>query len=375
MQITTPEFDAAVLAGGPFVNRVVITVLGVIMEDTYYLQNCMTLISDASSVAYDRTSDTRMSCDLSFNITNVALSQTFMDETVFPEAQVYCGVLVSGVPQWLSMGVFGLFQFNTSVQGEQVTVQANGTDRSDRLRNNPFKTPWQTPASQDYFTALINIFNDRAKGFTPEYNVGSSAFLTPGAINFDEDSDPFAAGMKLMEAVGCELYFGRYGEVCAFPIPDPLLIAPTMVLHTGDANGVTISPITKNGSNKDVVNGVICRGEAPWLLFPISGEIWDDDPLSPTFRSGSFGEKPKKIGDALASTNAQCLATATAEFNKVKGVAEEIDFQSIKDPRVDIGDVVDILNVNLGVTGRYVLDKYTYPLGFANCTGMIRRKR
>lgn len=375
MQPSSEAFAAAVLEGGPHVSRVVITVGSTICADTYYDPGILTLRQDESSVSYDRTSDTRSACTLAFTARDPVAALSFMDPMVYPEAHVYQGILLDGVAEWIKMGVFGLHSMTVERSGKLVIYNCEGSDRSERIRDNAWKSAWQVPAAQDYFLAIRNIINDRAKGFTAEFNQGSSALTTPGTVNFNEDDDPWAAAVKLGEGVACETYFGRYGELCTFPVPDPLLIAPSISLKVGGTDGILISPTSREVSNREVFNGVICTGEAPWLLFPIRGEIWDDNPLSPTWRGGSFGEKPKKITDAIASTDAQCLATATAEFLKVQGVVENVNFRMIKDPRMDVGDVAETSDPMLGILGRYVLDKLGFPLGNGSVTGLVRRKR
>lgn len=375
MQPSSTAFATAVLNGGPHVSRVVITVGGQVYADTYYNPTSVTLRQDDSQVTYDRTADTRSACSLSFTARNYADTLNFLDPLLFPEAHVYQGILLSTGAEWIKMGVFGLHTISVERSGRVVIYNCEGSDRSERIRDNKWKAAWQVPAAQDYFTAMINIINDRAKGFTAEYNVSASALTTPGTINFNEDDDPWASVLKLAEGVSCETFFGRQGEVCSFPVPDPLLIAPALSLKYGGSDGILLSPTTRDSSNREVFNGVICTGEAPWLLFPIRGEIWDEDPMSPTYRFGSFGEKPKKITDAIASTDAQCLATATSEFRKVQGVVEEVNYQMVKDPRLDVGDVVETTDPLLGIVGRYVMDKLAFPLGNGAVSGLVRRKR
>jgi hypothetical protein len=132
---------------------------------------------------------------------------------------------------------------------------------------------------------------------------------------------------------------------------------------------------------REVYNGVICRGEAPWLLFPISGEFWDEEPTSETWRSGSFGEKPLIVGDSTATTNAQCATIAESEFHKVAGVSEEVVFNGLKDPILSVGDTLLVEAHELDGkyhepgSGLYTLDEITYPLGSRPMTGTVRRKR
>lgn len=343
-----------------------------LLEDTFYGGDSLVLIPGGSSVQYERVSDTRSSANLEFLVKSTAAID-LIDPVLFPEVVIYNGLWTGADYEWIDMGTFGIFNVQLSRQGTNLYAQCQVGDRSTRIRDNPWKKPYQVAAGLDYYVGIQNIVTDRARGFVPSYNVSSSALTTP-AMTFSEGDDPWAAVLKLAEAAGAEAYFDRQGGLAAFPVTDPKVISPSLVLRN-DTAGVLISPVTREFGNRELFNGVIVKGEAPWLLFPVYGEIWDDDPLSASYRLGPFGEKPKVIGDALATTDAQCVAAATAEFLKINGVVETISFTSLKDPRLEVGDVIDELDDTLAITGRYVLDTLTYPLGAGPATGTVKRKR
>ena len=371
MQPSTDSFAAELRTGAQYAARVCVFIGDQIYEDTFYGGTELGLLAENSSVQYDRLADTRSTADISFLI-KTDLGRAILDPTRFPEVVVYSGIKVGTEYEWIQMGTFGIHTTTFSRTTNAVTATCSTADRSGRVRDNPWREPFQIAAGLDYFVAAKNVIDNRAKGFTPVYNFGSSALTTP-TINNSESDDPWGVVVKLAEAVGCEVFFDRQGAVSMFPVPDPLLVAPALII--GPYSGVQLSPVSREISNREVFNGVICRAEAPWLLFPVSDEIWDEDPLSPSYRLGSFGEKPKVIGDALATTQAQCLTTATAEFRKIAGVMEAISFSTIKDPRLEAGDVIEQIDDYLGVVGRYVLDTYTYPLGSGEASGTVRRKR
>lgn len=370
MQSSTAQFATQLSLGAVYASRVCIYLGDRLMEDTFYDGVDLELISDYSSVSYDRLSDTRTSADLTFYV-KTATGRDLLDPTLFPEAVVYSGVLVGSEYEWIEMGTLPIHTVSMERKAGLI-ANCQAVDRSGRIRDNPWRKPFQIATGSDYYAAMRSVVVDRAKGFTPTYNHSSNALTTP-AMTFAETEDPWAVVTRLSQAVGAEAYFDRQGGFAAFEIPDPLLTAPSVVL--GPASKVQISPVSRETTNRDVYNGVICRAEASWLLFPVSAEVWDEDPLSPSYRLGSFGEKPKVIGDALATTVPQCLAAATAEFKKISGVRELINFQNLKDPRLEVGDIIEQLDDELSITGRYVLDSYRYPLGKGAAAGTVRRKR
>ena len=372
MQFSSDAFEAALRSGATTASRVVVYSGTKVLEDTFYGGDSLLLLPEDSSVTYDRLSDTRTTAAVKFVVRGQA-AQALIDPVAFPECAIYSGVLVGSDYEWIDMGTLGIHTTNFGRTGETVIAECQLADRSSRIRDNPWKNPFQVAAGLDYYVGIRNIVNDRARGFAPDYNLGSSALTTP-TFTFSESDDPWAAVLKLAQAVGAEAYFDRQASLAAFPITDTKLISPSVNLNLS-TNGVRIGPFTREVSNREVFNGVVCKGEAPWLLFPVIGEVWDDDPTSPSYRLGPFGEKPKIIGDTLATTNAQCLAAAQAEYLKIAGVIEVISFGLVKDPRLEVGDVIEKSDDDSIVTGRYILDSYNFPLGTGTASGVVRRKR
>jgi hypothetical protein len=87
-----------------------------------------------------------------------------------------------------------------------------------------------------------------------------------------------------------------------------------------------------------------------------------------------MGSRPKKISDSLATTAAQCTSIAQAEFNKIKGVPEEVNFGTLRDPRLEVGDTVELYDESLGTTGFYVLNKLSINMASGKMSGVIRRR-
>jgi len=371
MEDSTDEFDTLVLNHHKRLSRAVIFNYGKIVEDTYYQGDNFRMDREGTSVNFSRNSDTRTTASLSlYQIASNA--QTLIDPLIYPEVELYSGLMTSAGPEWILMGTLGITDDNVTRTGSLIKHDLNCVDRSSRLRDNPFNKTTQFAKDTDYFAAMRTIMNSQAKGFTPLFNHGTSTFLMPDTI-LNEEEDPWAAILKYAEAVSCETYFDRRGVHVCLRIANTMTQPPALRFSPSD-HDVLVSPTTMATSNRDVFNGVICKGEAPWLLFPISGETWDMDPISPTYRP-NFGDKPKKITDAIATTNAQCQAIADAEWNKIKGIVNDIDFGLICDPRIDVGDVIQIENTQLGISGRFILESYKYPFGSEKASGTVKRHR
>jgi hypothetical protein len=114
---------------------------------------------------------------------------------------------------------------------------------------------------------------------------------------------------------------------------------------------------------KNLFNGVVVRGNAPWLRFPVSGEAYDDNPASPTYHLGPYGDRPKIVESAAVGSDADCVAMATGLLGKTVGYDEQGTFTGLVNPALDAGDVVTVTVEGLLLEQvSCALDTFTIPL-------------
>jgi len=370
VQPSSDEFGTLVKSSHQYALRVVVTSQGISLEDTYSAGTHLRVLD--GSVTIDRTSDTRRTCDLTL-LDMDGTGKVLVDPIAGAELEVYRGIILdsTGQPEWIQLGKFTSQDMSVGRDGAAVTLRLSMTDRSDRIRQNPLRTIYQVASGTNQMAALSAFYTNRASGFTPVSSLMVTTKTSPDTF-YSESDDPWQIIQDMATAASGEVYHDPQGVLQCWPIAEPDTVPPA---YNFSRDAVLITPITRNVSRRDVYNGVIVRGEAPWLIFPISGEVWDDNPASPTWRGGPFGEKPKIIGSAVASTNAECATIAASEFAKIKGVSEKIDFGMMTDPRLDVIDVIQIIDTDLGVSGRYSIETLTLPLLDGSMSGTIKRRR
>ena len=106
---------------------------------------------------------------------------------------------------------------------------------------------------------------------------------------------------------------------------------------------------------------------------PVRVEVWDDDPASPTYRYGPFGEVPRFYTSSLVTTEAQATAAGEAILRRATGLVEGVSWTSLVDPAVDVGDIVAVVNPAVRVNRVMVLDSVTVPLGPAEAMSAVAR--
>ena len=92
--------------------------------------------------------------------------------------------------------------------------------------------------------------------------------------------------------------------------------------------------------------------------------MWDDDPASPTYRFGPYGEVPEHYTEvsSLVRSGSQAAAAALGRFMIIRGAAEEIPFSAIVNPAHDASDLVRIIHTDMGVDEIQALRSLRIPL-------------
>lgn len=259
-----------------------------------------------------------------------------------------------------------------------VTMNLSGYDRAKAIADNPWRTPFHIAASTNIGTAIQNIINDRLGskfGVISFSGFSSTSEVTSSAVDFGGDSsDPWADAQSLAAGIGYELWFNQMGQPIFQPIPDPATKTVARS-YLEDGNGILLDPLNRSVDKSTLRNGVIVTSEASWLIFPIVGSAWDDDPSSPV-RRGLIGEWPEKTSSPTIFTQAQADASAAAMLKQIRGVEEQVTWNAIPDPSLEGGDVIEIQADSFGGTVRLLVETLTTPQAVDGVqNGTTRRRR
>jgi hypothetical protein len=329
-------------------------------------------ISEGSSVSYDRMADARSQCQLNFFTQNNEAAKDFASPTGGYEMIPYSGALVNGEPVWVPMGVFITNDWDVSGTYGYRDISVQAVDRSQTLART-WRLPYSIAEGTNRFQAVKDVIVDRTRGYTP-YFLADTTTETLENLIYEEDADPWTdVALALARAGGAELYYDRLGYVVLRKVPDSGALAEVADFSSNKESAI-VTPISTHSSRKDIINGVICTSEAPWLLFPVSGEVWDEDPMSPTYRA-TYGEVPYRMTSSTASTEEACAAAAKAEFEKRYGLIEQIEFDILPDPRLDVGDVVVAWSVARQEFERFILDQLTFDFGINFMRGVTKARK
>lgn len=266
---------------------------------------------------------------------------------------------VEQVDEYVPLGVFLITDVDV-VDGEQgIRVDVQGSDRSIRVARARWTSAYQIASGTNAATAvgdlLASRYDDVQTGFpTTAETVGQTVLGT------ETDNDPWRDAVRIAQAAGFDLYFDGDGVARMDPAEDYETATPDEVyLENAEAMILTL---TRRLSNERTYNGVIATAEGSDVGDTYRAEAWDDDPASPTYRFGPFGEVPLFFTSPLITSQEQAQAAAQSRLAKIKGATEAVDWAQIVDPSLDVGDVIEVQNTGAKVSRLMVLDRLTIPL-------------
>lgn len=266
---------------------------------------------------------------------------------------------IAQVDEYVPLGVFLITDVDV-VDGEQgIRVDVQGSDRSLRVARARWTRPYQIASGSNAATAVADLlasrYDDVITGFP-----STSETVGQTVLGTETENDPWRDAVKIAQAAGFDLYFDGDGVARMDPAEDYETATPDEVYLENDE--AMILSLTRRLSNERTYNGVIATAEGSDVGDTFRAEAWDDDPASPTYRFGPFGEAPLFFSSPLITSQEQAQAAAESRLSKIKGATEAVDWAQIVDPSLDVGDVIEVRNTGAKVSRLMVLDRLTIPL-------------
>jgi hypothetical protein len=275
------------------------------------------------------------------------------------ELKLYRGVEFSdGSREYIPLGVFVITDVNISDRNEGVVIELTGEDRALIVARNKWTAPYQV-TSGALETAIENLLENRYPGVIvslPTTNVTINQVI----LGVEKDNDPWQDAVEICQLVGYDLFFDATGAAVMkqFPTLDGTSPIATFV----EGSGTTVTSLTRNLSTKETYNGVIYYVEGTNVSSPIRVEVWDEDPSSPTYRYGKFGQVPTFVDSNIVSSSSAAITAATLLLNTYIGAQEKINWEGIVNPALDVQDIVYVKTSGAKVDRVVILDSLSIPL-------------
>lgn len=282
------------------------------------------------------------------------------------EVRPYRGVRYSdGTIEVYPLGVFrissGTFtEASASSASSGVRIQLNMFDRSRTVSRDRFTNTYVIASGTNILSAIKLILGRTFPDL--EYDTITTGLTTSAPTVYATGDDPWVAVTELATSIGCEIYFNTDGWIVIAPPTDiDSLPAPDFSYIEGARN--TMTDLQSVYSDEPGFNGVIVTGESAGdELPPVRAEAWDNEPSSPTYRLGPYGEVPQFIQDSNVKTTAAAQAMADSILKGMLGFSSQLSVTAWVNPVLEAGDVVQVERARLNVTGLYTVDAFTVPL-------------
>lgn len=311
------------------------------------------------AVTVDRTSAVRRRCKLTLLDPTGTLTPTSAAALLAPygnELRPYRGIRFESTDELVPLGVFGISDVLVTEDASGVKIELEGFDRARRVSRARFTAAYTIAAGTNVATAIRTLISSRVTGLT--YSFTTTTATTPLVV-FDRGSDPWDAAAQLAQSIGCELYFDADGVCVLRTEPNPLTGA--VVMRYAEGAQATFVDVKRKSTDAGVYSRVVVVGEttdAP----PVVGEAFDNDPSSPTYFAGPFGDVPYFVVSGLITSTQQANDAAASLLRRKRGSSESVELTALVNPAHEAGDVIEVVRSAVGVSSRYVLDGFDVPL-------------
>jgi hypothetical protein len=272
--------------------------------------------------------------------------------------------------EMIPLGVFLLTDVEINTGDGGVQIQASGSDRSLRISRARWTQPYTIPTGTNLADAIQGLLEDRWVDVQCRFT-STTETINKAVFGTESDNDPWRDAQGIAKSAGYELYFDADGYAVLDSITDASTASPNATYSENEE--AMVLKLTRSLSNEQTYNGVIVTAEGTEASDTFREEAWDDDPASPTYRYGKFGQAPFFFSSPLITTAAAAQSAASGLLNSKKGATENVQWTQIVDPSLDAGDLVAVTNSDAKVDRLMVLDRITIPLDATGTMSAVAR--
>jgi hypothetical protein len=176
----------------------------------------------------------------------------------------------------------------------------------------------------------------------------------------------------MAKVIGMDLFFDVYGVCTLRPIPDPTTAA--LAWNYREGSQAIILDIRKDFDDESNYNVVVVDGENSANTAPVRAISYDNNPNSPTYYGGPYGQVVNYQKSTGVTTQAQAQAMADGLLLKGLGTVEGVNFPAVCHPAHQEDDIVQIVRGRMGMNARYALDSIAIPLQTTAALQAVTRK-
>lgn len=312
------------------------------------------------SVTASRTAATRRSCTVNLVDRDGTLAQIFpKGRQAVPAVEL---VLQRGIEyddgtrELLPLGVFGVSGVSVK-RGAEYSL--GGYDRARRVARARPTSPLAIATGQRYVDAAAGLVTGGLPFDVDVQITATSGATVSNAIVLLEQADRWAEAAKLCAAAGAELFWDRTGRLIIQDIAQPA--ASPVWSYLDGVNSVILDDTEWTLADEPGYNAVVAVGDssANTAAVPRAMAV-DNDPRSPTYYYGDYGQVPEFYSSPLLTSDALAQAAAASRLQKRLGANDAMTLATIPHPAQDPGDTVRVRYYDIDQT--MIVDSVSTPL-------------
>lgn len=311
------------------------------------------------SVSADMTRRTRRQCSLSLQDPTGSMVPVLAGDILQPFSGYYLRISRGirwddGTEELFPLGTFAPYNPKVKDTDDSLEITVEGYDRSQIISRLAWTQPFTIPDGTNTAVAVRLVLQDRMYGM--KYNLATTTATVPvttlglgGSDN--RSSDPWMDASRLAESDGQELFIDANDTVVMRPIPNPDTNAVVHIFAEGEA--CTFESVTRATDADNMYTGVIVTSEGSAVVNPIRVDVWrDDTPL----------RIPFFYPTTLITNEAQAIQTAISILHREGRAEISADMSIVPDPRLEVGDVVQIIRERSKLNDVFVISQISMPL-------------
>lgn len=306
----------------------------------------------SGSFTRDRGQKIRMSADITLNVSNhpeIVISQDihrFRVTTILTSLGVYEEVQ------------HGIFRIDDITRPLDNVLQITGSGLEAYIVDARFLTPRTPPYGQSTVEYISTLIQEVLPGQVVSIECSRNK---PIQATAPWERERWDAIDKLASSINAEVYADSRGYFVIRDIPSLSAGVPSYRVTRGA--GGTLSEINTKNTRERVYNAVVVFAQSSDpKIPPVWGWAYDNDPLSPTYYYGPFGQVPKFYTSPSLTTVAQCTEIAQNQLAEALAANRAMSLTTLSLTFLEPGDIIDI-EVTPKVFERRLIQKITHGLG------------
>lgn len=319
----------------------------------------------AGDVVVDGTAEVRSTLDLT--VDGTAMWPAAVDSLLAPygnEIYIRRGIQYgNGSVEWVGLGYFRI----EAPEQDNIPngpIQLTGSDRMAAVVDGRLLAPRQYLSSTTCGEAVADLIGDLYPAATIEWDDSTASEALGRTIAIEEDR--YGGLSDIITSRGKIFYWDHRGYLVIRDVPDP----SDVVFDIDHGRGGVLVSMKRKLDRRGIHNAVVAIGESTDDGTPVRGTALDNNPDSPTYFYGRFGQVPRFYTSPLIVTVAQALNAAQSMLRKETGLPYTVNFGMIANPALEPYDAVRIRRRDV-----HTIDTLTVPLVASQAmTGTTRQQ-